>query len=82
AEHGIDVTGATAAVRHVPEDPNETDAEGATPLHHAAWAGDLDLIRALLDAGADRTVVDGRYGSTPREWAEHAYQPEAERLLR
>lgn len=82
AEHGIDVTGVTAAVRHIPEDPNETDAEGATPLHHAAWAGDLDLIRALLDAGADRTVVDGRYGSTPREWAEHAYQPEAERLLR
>ncbi|TWS18241.1 ankyrin repeat domain-containing protein [Tsukamurella asaccharolytica] len=82
AEHGIDTGGATAAVHRVPEDPNAKDEEGATPLHHAAWAGDLDLIRTLLDAGADRTVVDERYGATPRGWAEHAYQPEAERLLR
>lgn len=82
AEHGIDVTGVTVTVPTVPDDPNARDGEGATPLHHAAWAGDLDLIRTLLDAGADRTVVDLQYGTTPREWAEHAYQPEAERLLR
>ena len=82
AEHGIDVAGVTVSVPTVPDDPNARDGEGATPLHHAAWAGDLDLIRALLDAGADRTVVDLQYGTTPREWAEHAYQPEAERLLR
>ncbi|MGC5023324.1 ankyrin repeat domain-containing protein [Tsukamurella sp. DT100] len=82
AEHGIDVAGVTVTVPTVPDDPNARDDEGATPLHHAAWAGDLDLIRTLLAAGADRTVTDLRYGTTPREWAEHAYQPEAERLLR
>jgi len=82
AEHGIDTSGVTVADIGVPTDPNATDEEGATPLHHAAWAGDLDLIRALLDAGADRTVTDLRYGTTPREWAAHAYQPDAERLLR
>lgn len=82
AEHGIDIAGVTVTVLTVPDDPNARDGEGATPLHHAAWAGDLDLIRTLLDAGADRAVVDLRYGTTPREWAEHAYQPKAERLLR
>lgn len=82
AEHSIDVAGVTVAIPTVPDDPNARDGAGATPLHHAAWAGDVDLIRTLLDAGADRTVVDLQYGSTPREWAEHAYQPEAERLLR
>ncbi|NMD57195.1 MULTISPECIES: ankyrin repeat domain-containing protein [Tsukamurella] len=82
AEHGIDVSGVTVTVPTLPDDPNARDEAGATPLHHAAWAGDLDLIRTLLDAGADRTVVDGRHGTTPREWAAHAYQPDAERLLR
>lgn len=82
AEHGIDVAGVTVTVPTVPDDPNARDGEGATPLHHAAWAGDLGLIRTLLAAGADRTVVDLRYGTTPREWAEYAYQPEAERILR
>ncbi|NKY19947.1 hypothetical protein HF999_16415 [Tsukamurella spumae] len=81
AENGIDTAGVTVILPVIPDDPSARGADGATPLHHAAWTGDLDLIRALLDAGADRTVVDLQYGTTPREWAEHAYQPEAVRLL-
>ena len=42
----------------------------------------LAAARALLDAGADRTVEDRRYGGTPAAWAAHAGQKEAERLLR
>ena len=77
ARHGIDVAGAELVQPAFPEDPNLRDEGGATPLHHAAWSGDLDLIRRLLDAGADPTVVDSRFGSTPLGWAQHAYQTEA-----
>lgn len=55
---------------------------GRTALHQAAWAGDVDKVRALLDAGADPSIVDDEYGTTPLGWAEHAYQPKTAELLR
>ncbi|MFV8048164.1 ankyrin repeat domain-containing protein [Mycobacterium sp. 48b] len=82
ARHGIDVAGVDVIAPVFPEDPNTLDDEGATALHQAAWAGDLELIRRLLDAGADPTVTDRRFGSTPLDWAEHAYQTEAADMLR
>jgi len=42
-----------------------------TPLHLAAGAGHLDMVRLLLDSGADRTIRDSRFDSTPEGWAEH-----------
>jgi ankyrin repeat protein len=81
-EHGVDVSGVTVVEQSLPADPNELDAEGVTALHQAAWEGDLDRIRLLLDAGADPTITDGRFGTTPLGWAEHAYQSEAADLLR
>lgn len=82
ARHGIDVTDAELVVPVTPEDPNTRDEEGATPLHQAAWAGNLEAITRLLDAGADPTITDNTYGATPLGWAEHAYQAEAADLLR
>ncbi len=82
ARHGIDVSGFDVVVPVFPDDPNARDDEGATPLHQAAWEGDLKLIRRLLEAGADPSITDTRFGSTPLEWAEHAYQTEAADLLR
>lgn len=82
ARHGIDTAGATVVVPPFPTDVNARDDEGATPLHHAAWAGDSELIRRLLEAGADRTITDNRFGTTPLQWAEHAYHMEAAKLLR
>jgi hypothetical protein len=82
ARHGIDVSGIELTVASVPADPSARDGQGATPLHHAAWDGDLDQIQQLLDAGADPTLIDLRYGTTPLGWAEHAYQIEAADLLR
>ncbi|GAY13693.1 ankyrin repeat domain-containing protein [Mycobacterium sp. shizuoka-1] len=82
ARHGVDVSGARLVEPALPDDPNTRDADGATALHHAAWHGDLDLIRQLLDAGADPAVVDLRHGTTPLGWAEHAYQTEAADYLR
>jgi hypothetical protein len=81
ARHGIDVTHAELIEEAFPDDPNTRDGDGATPLHHAAWSGDLDLIRRLLDAGADATLVDSRFGTTPLGWAQHAYQTEAAAYL-
>jgi hypothetical protein len=82
ARHGIDVSGVRVVVPAFPDDPNVRDDQGATPLHQAAWEGDLPLIRRLLEAGADPSTTDTRFGSTPLEWAEHAYQTEAADLLR
>ncbi|AQT78935.1 hypothetical protein B1R94_06140 [Mycolicibacterium litorale] len=82
ARHGIEVGQARLVVASFPEDPNVRDHDGATPLHHAAWSGDVDLIRRLLDAGADPALVDHRHRTTPLGWAEYAYQAEAAELLR
>ena len=82
ARHGIDVSGVEITVRSVADDPNGRDERGATPLHHAAWDGDVGLIQRLLDVGADPTITDLQFGSTPLGWAEHAYQTEAAELLR
>ncbi|WP_328362874.1 ankyrin repeat domain-containing protein [Mycobacterium sp. NBC_00419] len=82
AKHGIYSAGVELVVPSLPDDPNVRDERGATPLHHAAWDGDLHLIGQLLDSGADPTITDTQYGTTPLGWAEHAYQTEAADLLR
>lgn len=45
------------------------DAEGATPLHYAAFRGDRELVRVLVDGGADVNSRDERYDATPAGWA-------------
>lgn len=37
-------------------DINEVDMSGSTPLHHAVWYGRFDIIKLLLEAGADVNV--------------------------
>jgi len=41
---------------------------GETPLHRAAAYGSIEMIKALLDAGADRSIKDA-HGETPLTWA-------------
>ncbi len=72
---------ARGALAEVPDDVHRLH-EGHTLLHAAAWDGDLDRIRALLAAGADPTIRDRRFGGRPLDWAVHAFQAEAEALLR
>jgi hypothetical protein len=72
---------ARGALAEFPVDVNQLH-EGQTLLHAAAWDGDLDRIQALLAAGADPTIRDRRFGGRPLDWAVHAFQTEAEALLR
>ena len=56
-------------------------AGGSTALHNAAFAGDVDLITALLAAGADRGIQDTEHSATALGWAEYGCHPAAIRLL-
>ncbi|MBV9886845.1 MAG: ankyrin repeat domain-containing protein [Acidobacteria bacterium] len=68
------------------EDPNRYNPVGchshSTPLHQAAAAGHLDVIRLLLDRGANPAIKDILWHGTPLDWAKHEGQKEAEALLR
>ena len=39
-------------------------------LHNAAWNGDLDMVKLLVEAGADLHARDAEHDATPRGWAE------------
>jgi ankyrin repeat protein len=45
-------------------DVNAADADGTTPLHHAAASADADLVALLIKSGANVRAVN-RYGVTP-----------------
>lgn len=45
-----------------------------TPLHNAAWAGNVELARLLLELGADPAARDPRFHATPLGWAHHNRQ--------
>jgi ankyrin repeat protein len=53
-------------------DINPTDRR--TPLHEAAFHGHLELVRALIDLGADPTIADPDHHSTPLGWAKYNQQ--------
>lgn len=44
---------------------------GGTPLHHAAWVGNVPLARELIALGAPVNFRDSRFGSSPLGWAAH-----------
>ena len=47
-------------------DVNEQNGWGNTPLHKASENGHVEVITALLAAGADKTMKD-EDGDTPRD---------------
>nr|MDQ3822306.1 ankyrin repeat domain-containing protein [Actinomycetota bacterium] len=42
-----------------------------TLLHHAAWVADVDVVRTLLERGADPRARSGAEFDTPLAWAVH-----------
>ena len=49
--------------------PNTRDAMGATALHDAVWSGRVELVRLLLDHGADPNIPHAEGLSTPLHYA-------------
>lgn len=52
-----------------------TSADRAvTAMHEAAWAGNLDGVKLLVELGARTDIRDPSYDSTPIGWAHHNHQ--------
>jgi ankyrin repeat protein len=68
------------------EDPNRYNPVGAhshsTPLHQAALAGHMDVVKVLVERGAELDARDILWHGTPADWAAHAKQTEIEQYLR
>lgn len=64
-----DVAEVTAIAESHVELMNQKDETGATALHYAAFDGHCDVVRALVEHGADINAVDGKFGATPAGWA-------------
>lgn len=60
---------------------NEYDSAGDAPLVMAAYKGYAEIVRLLLEAGADVTVVDPGMKATALHAASYAGRTEAAKLL-
>ncbi len=58
-----------------------TAQDHRNPLHMAAFKGHVDVIIALIEAGADTTMRDPTYNTPPVVHAMHNYQEAAIKLL-
>jgi len=54
---------------------------GSTPLHLAAFRGHAEIVRTLLDLGADVRALERESGSSPLHWAAEGGHAEVVRLL-
>jgi ankyrin repeat protein len=68
------------------EDPSRYNPVGchshSTPLHQAALAGHLEVVRLLVERGARMDLKDTLFQGTPGGWAKHAGKTEVEEYLR
>jgi ankyrin repeat protein len=68
---------------NVHDDPKTSidSTSGYTPLHAAAWHGNLSAIDVLMKHGADVRVREEKYHGTPAGWADYAGHKEARDLI-
>lgn len=84
SEPPIASAGTPEGVRALAAAGGDLDArfDGHTILHHAAWIGDVELVRTLLECGADPDAMDAQFGTTPLGWAEHGHADATAEILR
>lgn len=75
-EHGADPNARTVPGKETGAFMRDVRTKGETPLHRAAAYGDADIVRALLDRGADVQARDA-HGDTPLSWASEHLRPGA-----
>jgi hypothetical protein len=67
------------------QDPDRYNPPGfhshSTPLHQAALAGHLDVVRLLVERGANLDMIDTLWKGTAIGWARHAGQSQVESYL-
>lgn len=68
-ENDLEAVG--ALLEHADADPDGFGGDGRAPIHHAARRADAEIVRLLLDAGADLDLRDRRNGWTPLLLAIH-----------
>jgi ankyrin repeat protein len=56
------------------KDINEPDAQGISPLHTAAWQGNLEIVKMLVKAGANLFDKDAEHDAMSAQWARHNLQ--------
>jgi len=59
----------SAITRSHPDLIHAKDETGATALHYAAFDGRRDIVRLLVQFGADINANDDKFGATPAGWA-------------
>lgn len=64
-----------------PLNPNVKDEEGCTPLHCAANAGYVNVLRLLIEAGAEKNALSHSRHWTPLMAAVHSKKAEAVQLM-
>ena len=53
-----------------------------TPLHEAALHGHIEMVKLLIEHGADTTIRDPHFYSSPIGWAEYNGKPEMVEFLK
>jgi ankyrin repeat protein len=68
---------------NVHDDPKTSidSTSGYTPLHAAAWHGNLSAIDVLMKHGADVRAREEKYHGTPAGWADYAGHKKARDLI-
>jgi ankyrin repeat protein len=72
--------GAAVNVRDDPKTAVDSTS-GYTPLHAAAFHGNLSAVSVLLKHGASVSIRDEKYHGTPAGWANHAGHAEVRNLI-
>jgi len=73
-ENGADVNAKTIPGKESGAFMRDVRTKGETPLHRAAAYGDEEMIRYLLDNGADKQARDAN-GDSPISWASEHLRP-------
>ena len=60
---------------------NLNEVKRTAPLHLAAAGGHLDLVKLLIELGADPLVRDAEYKATPMGWAQYNHQAAVAKFL-